>query len=145
MTAEPSTHSTDTFLIRIDPWRSGWDEFSDYLEKHLDKAPTFHDNMSIYSALENDEVTLWRVFDSKSKTKAFILTRVSENSTYRIGHIDLAVGSDLPDWIHVVNFFKEHFKLLGCNILEVEGRKGWIKLLADYGLKERSVTLTVGL
>jgi hypothetical protein len=139
-------HSTNgPFLKLCEPWQDYAEEFGLFLDQHLDKAPTFHDNRSIFSALENGEVSLWRVFDSESVTKAFLLTRVHENSTWRIGSIDLAVGHDLTSWIDVTQFFKEHFKALGCNLMEIEGRKGWAKLLSEYGLKEHRTTLTVGL
>lgn len=138
-------NSTDAFVQLCDPWHEHRTEFFYFLDKHLDKAPTLHDNASILSALENDEVCLWRVFDGKSETKAFLLTRVHENNTYRVGTIDLAVGHDLDSWINVAEYFKNYFKSVGCNLYEIEGRRGWVKLLKPYGLNEVSVTLRMEL
>lgn len=104
------------------------------LMRALDVAGKTHGPEDVAHAVEEGRMQAWTAGDS------LIVTEVLEFPKAKALNVFLAVGnldevlSLLPD---LEAFGQEH----GCGVMRMEGRKGWARVLPNYGWKENKLVI----
>ena len=100
------------------------------LKKAIDFAGNRYADGELQRDLENGNKQLWLVNDG-NEIKASIVTLVYKNG---VCQIVLCAGHDMKDWLGHIKEIEQFGRNHDCNISEIIGRKGWMKMLPDYEL-----------
>jgi len=87
------------------------------------------------------ELDLWAVADDENEQEIVgaIVTRLFETPRKKIMEIMVCAGDGLNDHLYESMKELENFARLNhCDVMRVEGRKGWVRALKPYGLNETS-------
>lgn len=118
-----------TRVTTIDELVSNKDKVLHYLNKVLVKA-TEVTVESVLTNIQKGNSQLWLVTD-KDVVGIVVTNLVTYPTTKRL-LIHLCGGDGVKDWVHVINEIEEWSKSKGLDGIEIQGRKGWLKLLPDY-------------
>jgi len=90
----------------------------------------------IYETLLNQEKSLWVIFKDEEVIAAVITSMTYHNYTgNKSVSIDFAGGSDFKSWSMFTNYIEPIYKQLGCGMITIAGRLGWLRLHTDKGYK----------
>ena len=110
--------------------RLEWERVKGFLEPALGDTHTLDD---VYEEIVNHRAELWPL------PNGALVTQVASYPRKRVLRVWLA-GGDLDEFKRGVPFLDDIARELGCDGIEIEGRKGWERVLMDYTVK--SVFLT---
>ena len=106
-----------------------WDRCKSLLAPALADTHTLDD---VHEAINDGRAELWPLRDSA------LVTEIVEYPQRRVLRVWLA-GGKLDELQRGLPFLDQIAKDLGCSRIELEGRKGWVKVLDGY--TERSIVL----
>ena len=104
-------------------------KIGEYLDKVLPKAPEVN-RESVIANIESGKSQLW-LATSEELVGIVVTTLVVYPTTKRL-LIHLLGGKDVKQWVHLISEIEEWSKSKGLDGIEIQGRKGWTKLLPDY-------------
>ena len=107
----------------IDP--ETWAAAKPLLEEALEHQDT-HSIIDVYRALEEGDAQLW------CADKSCIVTEILEHPHKRVARIWLAAGNRFELVSRMLPDIENWARDLGCDSVEVVGRKGWKRVLPDY-------------
>ena len=92
---------------------------------------------NIYTAIKNGEMQLWQC------ANLFIVTQIKTYpSGYKNAVILLCAGNNVdPVSVIIIEQLSQWAKQLGCNSLDIYGRRGWKKKLPQFEEKETHFNL----
>ena len=102
-----------------------WDELKHTLEPALDGSYTLED---VWHEIKAGRAAFWPFPNSA------VVTQVCEFPQRRVLRIWLA-GGRLDELERAFGFMDELADELGCQAIEIDGRKGWGKVLKDFEAK----------
>lgn len=81
------------------------------------------------------EKALWVVFDGDPI--AAVITSITEYkyTGKRSVSVDFAGGERFNEWAMFTDYIEPLYKSLGCDIITIAGRLGWLRLHTDKGFK----------
>ncbi len=115
-----------------------WTRVAPLIEKSLDHGNARHEWTieGIYETLLNQEKSLWIVFKNGEIIAAVITSIIHHNFTgNKTACIDFAGGEDFKSWSMFTDYIEPIYKSLGCGMITIAGRLGWLRLHTDKGYK----------
>jgi len=111
---------------------------SEAVEKYIDRLPEQtrgrFTSESIIKSLYEDHRQLWIAFNDQDEIKGIIISRIVIYPECRKLRMIYCSGDDMANWKAQMQTMLERFAIdNGCNGLEMTGRKGWTRFLADLG------------
>ena len=129
--------SAEAFVVPSDQIHAAWPQLAPIVSRVTD-SPWSSDDVKDEIAGERAQCFGLRTCD---EVVALIITRVEQTPTHRYGVVWLAAGDALHEGMQLYRdeiepwlFFDQQ-----CEWIELQGRKGWRKMLPDY--KEPAVVL----
>lgn len=122
----PSTAS----LICVDPKRihEFWPHARELILSAL-RRTDLGDPLDLeYDVLNGDQL-LWIAFDGTLKAAA--TTHLANN----VCVITACGGSDMNEWLPMLDGIEQYAKFEGCRCVRIFGRKGWARVLKNYDQK----------
>lgn len=104
----------------------GRDELWRRLQRALDVAGNTHEPADVSAAVEQGRMQAWTAGDS------LVVTEVLSYPQAKALNVFLAVGN-LDEVMSLQPDLEEFGRHHGCTVMRMEGRKGWSKVLPDYG------------
>ena len=131
-------------MIGILPWNVIKDHEADitvFLNRALQYNGGEQDLQDVYEGLETGEYVCFGEFLGGKITTVFIINMIHYPIKKQI-YILLGAGVDLysprEEFLHKICEFA---KTNDCDSIAIHGRRGWIKVLQDYGFKQPYVVL----
>ena len=88
--------------------------------------------LEVKEALIAAEAQLWAFGE---EPRGIVVTRLGKIGQTPTGVVWLAAGESIDNFTHFLRVYIEPwFRLNGCKLVELNGRKGWAKFLPDYRL-----------
>lgn len=84
--------------------------------------------------IREERAQLWAI-EGWEGTLALIVTRIGRYELCDAFEVQLCAGSGMARWLHLLRELEEHARALGCRMMELQGRRGWERLLPDYELR----------
>lgn len=92
--------------------------------------------------LKREELQLWCAFDGEMMKMA-VITEIADFWKRRVCLILLLGGENREEWLKYLNVIELWAKTKGAEVVRIEGREGWARVLPDY--TRISVVLEKGL
>ena len=121
----------DTGVDLDDDFDRKWAEFAHHLEPALDGSFTLADVEELIRADPN--VVFWPL------KRSAVVTEILHYPALRSCRVWLA-GGDLDELLHFLPALDNYARSEGCTRIELDGRKGWHRVLEGYEFQR--VTLT---
>ena len=103
-----------------------WPGASKLLNRAIEMSGGRLSQTTVLEALLNREMQLWLAPEG---------AMVTQIKTYPTGMkvvILLLVGGTMSKWLHFLPEIEAWAHSLGCSVAEIEGRKGWARILKDW-------------
>lgn len=119
-------------LVCVDPKRVAevWPHAS-----HLIRAAIQRTNLNHFSDIEDQILTgdslLWLAWDGE-RIMAAASTLLTETETDRICTMTACGGSDMREWLPLLERIETYAKDEGCSIFRIFGREGWLRILDGF-------------
>ena len=121
-----------------------WDRVKGYLKKGTDYSYGRFDVPSLQAQIENGLQQLWIAFVGENDIFCAFTTQVIVYPLKRNLSV-VFLGSDEWSSFHrkecVVDAFTKHAREIGCQGVEVTGRRGWERMLRPMGFKPSYVVV----
>jgi hypothetical protein len=85
--------------------------------------------------LKSAQAQLWALVDDCSAPVGLVITRIENTHDTRWGLVWIAAGNGIEHVPRMLGEIEQWFRSMGCRRSEIAGRKGWERILPDYGLK----------
>ncbi|MDC1406059.1 hypothetical protein N8314_00730 [Akkermansiaceae bacterium] len=128
-----------TPITSIPQLSSLFDQLKVHLELALTKAPEYNVTDVIQEVIQGISV-LWYITDTKGSIVGVVTTQIKQYPQLKVGLIHLLGGTDINKWVHTIETLESWAASNGCDSMEIQGRRGWLKMLPDY--KEQRVFMT---
>lgn len=118
-------------IFTIQPYEiaDNWGWIESFLERVEEPVWGVDD---VRSALENCEAQLWG-FGEDGKPLGIVVTRLGKIGETPSGLVWLAAGDRIECFVDVLrNYIEPWMREKGCKVVEINGRRGWKKILPDY-------------
>ena len=107
------------------------DKIKKCLDKVLAKVPEFKASDILTRVIKGDS-QMWLVEEEDNIDGVVVTNLIKYPATQRL-LIHLCGGQNIRDWIALyMQTIEEWSKSKGLDGIEIQGRKGWLKLLPDY-------------
>lgn len=126
------------FVVPRDQVAAAWPTIADIVSR-VTGAPWAVDD--VRRDLEEGRAQAWGMRDDE-QVRCVLITRVESTFTRRYGVLWIAAGSGIIDGMRLFREYIEpwFFEEQDCEWIEIQGRRGWARLLQDYN--ESAVVLT---
>ena len=105
-----------------------------------------HGNLTIndvYAQLMETRTVLFIITNEQYSIEAFIIADVQQYPQRKVIRILLSAGKNLKEWKNeLLEVMTSWCKKIGASRIEIIGRKGWERALADIGFEFSHVVLT---
>ena len=122
-----------------------WEKVIPLIDRAIEYADGKYGAEDIYKALKNREMQLWVAFTKVGALSAFCITKITHYPREKRGAILFASGHNVMEWLPFCKTIQNWARENGCTSMEVYGRRGWKKLLKQYGHYEIHTVLKVDL
>ena len=116
-----------------------FDQLKGHLDLALTKAPEY-ETTDVLDEVIRGRSTLWYIRDPQDTIVGIVTTQLKQYPQKTIGLIHLLGGTDIYKWVHTIETLEAWATANRCESMEIQGRRGWLKLLPDY--KEQRVFMT---
>lgn len=117
--------------------QSWWDEIRPWLEKALETEQSGETPEDIKQLADSGDVQIWLVVTASTKTLAVGITKIQPYLHYRALELYQAAGTMLHRWKHALLVMEKFAKRNKCEWMFVDGRRGFVRLFAEYGYEEQ--------
>ena len=128
-----------TPITSVPQLSSLFDQIKSHLDLALTKAPEY-EITDVIDEVVRGRSTLWYVEDPQETIVGVVTTQIKNYPKKTVGLVHLLGGSDIDKWVHTIATLETWAADNGCESMEIQGRRGWLKLLPDY--KEQRVFMT---
>ena len=128
------------FAIQESELAWAWPLALPFLEKVFKRDSCRDTKEAVYEGLKSKYNTLWFICDGKDLVGICTTTIFDYPSGRRlvIGH---CAGDGMDGWLHLIDTLIDFAKTHNCIGVEIIGRRGWIRALANKGAKEISAII----
>jgi hypothetical protein len=110
-----------------------WDRCKPFLTKATDESGGRETILTLYSKLKLGFSVLWIIMIDNHIVGA----ATTEVTDWKSLHVSFLGGSRMNEWLdEFIKQLREYAQHNGCINLEMTGRKGWLRSLAEFGFKE---------
>lgn len=106
-----------------------WGQAKPLIERSIPYAAGKWSMDYIYHSLKDKDMQLWLVLDGDIVAAA--VTQIQNYPTKRVCTVMFA-GGDGQDWGSCLLEVEQWARTVGCNSIEIWGRKGWERVLPEY-------------
>lgn len=126
------------FVVPRDQLDAAWPTIAEIVSRVADVPWTLDD---LHADLADGSAQAWGMRDEHA-VRCVLVTRVENTHSRRYGVLWIAAGSGIVDGMQLFRDYIEpwFFDDQKCEWIEIQGRRGWARLLADY--QERAVVLS---
>lgn len=118
-----------------------WPEALKYIRPAFERLSHRKDEAMLYSDIVGERKRLWVVAEG-DKVRGFGVTHVYDDELRRVMAIEYAGGKDVAgQYSIVVEKLEEYAKDMGCQTVEIYGRRGWERALKNDGYAEKAIVL----
>lgn len=125
-------------LICIPPGELGrvWPMAKNHLDRACVRTPK-SEIEQVFQSIANEECQLWMLWDTKhrSSTGAIVTEILSYPTGYRAVRIVLG-GGVMDGWPEQIATIEAFARDEGCHGVEIVGRRGWARVMAEQGYEE---------
>ena len=119
----------DVFVLRKHEIDAAWEQIETLLARIED--PTFSAD-EVRAQVMSGHALVWGLSQAE-KISAVWVTKVEGNNSSKWGVVWLCAGDGLPAMIEAYKTHTErYFREQGCQYVQINGRKGWLKVLDGY-------------
>jgi hypothetical protein len=112
------------------------DEHWFWIERLLNRVENPDWKLShVRADLKAAQAQLWALVDDCSAPVGLVITRIENTHDTRWGLVWIAAGNGIEHVPRMLGEIEQWFRSMGCRRSEIAGRKGWERILPDYGLK----------
>ncbi len=122
--------SAEAFVVPSDQVAAAWPDIARLVSRVTEVPWSLAD---IRNELEEQRAQAWGVRRGTEVT-GVLITKIESTLTHTYGVVWIAAGADVPAGMRMLREQIEPwmFNDMSCEWIEVQGRKGWRKLLPDY-------------
>jgi len=126
------------FVVPRDQLESAWPTIADIVSRVTDVSWTLED---LKADLADGSAQAWGMREGR-EVRCVLVTRVESAFGERYGLLWIAAGSGIVEGMRLFREYIEpwFFDDQDCSRIEIQGRRGWARLLQDY--EERAVVLS---
>ena len=104
------------------------------LKPHIELALTKAPEYTLESVLEDvlrGQSLLWYAHEEDT-VYGIVTTQIKQYPQIKVivGH--LVGGTDINKWVHLMSTIEDYAKEQGCTDVELQARKGWLKVMPEY-------------
>lgn len=123
-----------------------WDEAKEHLLRFEKRSNGKYTVDDIGKRIQSEEQQLWILANKENEIIGALVTQVWETPQKKIMEIVACAGGTkddrLDEYLYESMKELENFARLNyCDVMRVEGRKGWSRSLEPYGFKQTSVVV----
>ncbi len=122
-----------------------WDEAREHLVRFEKMSRGSYTVDDIAKMVSEDKQQLWLIVNEDNKIIGAIVTQVSELPQKKVMEIVACAGDTdnrLDEFLYEgMEQLEEFARINYCDVMRVEGRKGWVRALKPYGFKQEAVVL----
>jgi hypothetical protein len=110
------------------------EDIDEHIKKAIEHSNGEFDAISIYEQVSQGLMSAWIVSDEEYNIMAVLITELVTYPLRSMVRIVLCGGEKLDKWLDTfLNKMDEYARNLGASGIEVVGRKGWERMLKNYG------------
>lgn len=120
-----------------------WDFYEKAIGKIIRRADVGSTTEDVLNCLQEGKMQLWR----DATRRGIAVTQIQVYPLFKVLLIFMVAGRDVRDWLAEGHRVLDSFAAdSGCKYVDFIGRKGWAKLVRDFGYDKEFVWLrrTVG-
>jgi len=117
-----------------------WDEVEPLIKKVLNKQQNGYTVDNIKEMLLKEELQLWTSYDG-TQIKSICITHICIYPQHKICEVFMCAGQEIDSWLDFIEDIQAWAKSLGCDFMEIQGRRGWERKMQKYGYHLESVIL----
>lgn len=88
----------------------------------------------LLSDIREERAQLWAAEDWQG-THALCVTRIGRYERCDVLEVQLCAGAGIRRWLHLLEQLEGHARALGCQRMELQGRRGWARVLPGYSMR----------
>ena len=140
----PKLRSSDSVLhaVKVEELPVLWNDTAHHLKLALDHSYGEYSLSSLYEAISDNSMQLWVSLDSFDTVEAALITQILDFPNVRICQMLMCGGREANNWAHFKEIIEDWAAQIGCQAVELVGRRGWKKYFKDY--EELYTTLRKG-
>jgi hypothetical protein len=130
-------------IVYVAPENIGaaWQHFRDYAEQVIEMTGGRRTSTGFLMDLINGNEILWMIME-EDEAIGFCSMAFIHYDKAKILQVKMLSGDKFDEWKDPLNARLEVFaQENGCNGMELIGRRGWVRRLADLGWQERFTTM----
>jgi hypothetical protein len=117
-----------------------WDEAKEHLLRFERMTGGKYDVDDLGKMILEEKQQLWIVADNGNEIVGAVVTQVFDTPNKKIMEIFACAGNGMDEYLYeIMKELEEFARLNYCDLIRVEGRKGWSKVLKPYGFEETSI------
>jgi hypothetical protein len=125
---------SEFFTLPSDQIDSAWG----WIRRFLDRVPSYDwTPEDVRHDLITAQAQLWCLSGGDSLVTGIVITRIENYHSTRYGLLWIAAGKGIEDGVAVLEPIEQWFKKMGCQFVQITGRKGWGRALPDYQERAR--------
>lgn len=130
---EPTDTLSSVELLRPEHIVEAWkDELRPLVERGLAEGSGKFSIRYIFDCLMTGEMQLWQAPQSA------LVTRIINYDAERVLELFVGAGEGIERYLgEGLDLIADYAREQGCDSMELWGRKGWIRMLADHGFENR--------
>ena len=130
------------FAVRRDAVHYVWQECVPLLAAALRRSGSDRDADYVLEQLLAETAQLWCACSAEDEITGAMVTQIEDRATGRACRIWLMGGRERGGWLHGLETdLAPWLRLIGCTSVEIDGRKGWARVLAPFGFRQKTPTL----
>lgn len=136
----------DPEAVRVVPVVSGyvkqmWPHVADTVHDVVSRDSTMWDAETVHKRLLSEDMQLWLAV-CNGAIAIVVVTEIFETSSGKTCGLPIVGGTHMDVCIEtVLDVIEGWARDMGCTRLEGVGRKGWVRVLAPFGWREKSVII----
>tara|TARA_R100001460_G_scaffold6483_1_gene17031 strand:+ start:602 stop:1045 length:444 start_codon:yes stop_codon:yes gene_type:complete len=123
-----------------------WSLVKQDIQNALTYSGDYTDSQFVFDCLKNNKMQMWIIWDkSKSKTLekyyGVVVTEVIQRKLKKSCQIFIMTGRHRQKWTGLIQVLEDFALEQNCDLMELNARVGWQKVLQNYDYKRTHVVL----
>ncbi len=123
-----------------------WSLVKQDIQNALTYSGDYTDSQFVFDCLKNNKMQMWIIWDkSKSKTLekyyGVVVTEVIQRKLKKSCQIFIMTGRHRQKWTSLIQVLEDFALEQNCDLMELNARVGWQRVLQNYDYKRTHVVL----
>ncbi len=129
-----SSSSDDVFAVLVPPTEVAAIEsiIRPILERSVDKCFSRVRVDYFFSEAKQNQMQIWLALTPPNTILAVAVTQIAECDGRKFCMVIQTAGTQMERWVHLLVEVEKWAAELGCQTIEIEGRRGWGRIFKDY-------------